>query len=484
MSKLKAKYDVIVIGAGPSGCACAIRCAQLGLKTLCIDNLEYGQNKDSLSAAFSNAACLGTVTLLESAKLYDALRNDINSHGIYAENISLNLPQMIKRKDRILVEIAQTVAKIFRNHKIDFINAKAKLLDSKIIEIDSKDQSSKQKINAKYIVLAAESTPISIPCAPVDNEYILDSIAALSLREIPKRLAILGASVIGLELAGIWNRLGADTTLLDAQETFLGLSDHQISREAYKVFTEQGLELRLGARVISTKIINKKVVIEYQDSDGTHAIRVDKLIVASGRKPNSENLSAPEANLLLDENGYIHVNENCRTNLPGVYAIGDLTLLGPMLAHKGMAEGVFVAEQIAGVHSSPINYNIIPNVIYTEPEIAWVGQTEQALKSLGNAITVGIFPLSMNPRAKSAKITNGMVKVIACAKSDTILGVHIIGIHASELIAEAVLAMEFSASSEDLARTIHSQPSFTEAIGEASLSIKNRGLYSIPKNFI
>jgi dihydrolipoamide dehydrogenase len=471
MSKVKAKYDVIIIGSGPSAYACAIRCAQLGLKTLCVDNLDT----NTLKGPFCHAGNVGMITLLESAKLYDTLQNEIDSRGIIAENVSLNLPKMILHKDKILDQISQNISKIFAEYKIDFINSKAQLIAPKIIELASSNNPS-QQIYAKNIILATDSIPISIPCTPIDNEFILDSTAALNLNKLPKRLAILGAGVIGLELAAIWNRLGAETTLLEAQETFLGLSDNQISRLAYQIVTEQGLELRLGARVISTKIINKKVLIEYQDADGTHALRVDKLIVASGRKPNSESLSAPEANLLLDENGYIHVNENCRTNLPGVYAIGDLTLHGPMLSHKGMAEGVFVAEQIAGISRPGINYSLIPNVIYTEPEIAWIGQTEQALKAIGDPINIGIFPLRINHQPKSAIKSIGMVKVIACANTDTILGVHIIGCHASELIAQAVLAMEFSASSEDLARTIHSHPSYAEALCEAALVIKNKGL--------
>lgn len=470
MSKLKVKYDVIILGAGPSAYACAIRCAQLDLKTLCVDSLE----KESYSA-FSNAGNVGTITLLESAKLYDTLINDINSHGIFVENVSLNLPKMILHKDKIINGISQNITKTFTAYKIDFIAATAKLVAPQIVELVSA-QLSRQQIKASNIILATESIPISIPCSPIDNEYIVDSSDALNINTVPKRLAILGAGVIGLELAAIWSRLGAKTTLLEAQETFLGLSDNQISRQAYQIFTEQGLELCLGARVISTKIINKKVLIEYQDADGIHAIRVDKLIVASGRKPNSENIAAPEANLLLDENGYVHVNENCRTNLPGVYAIGDLTLNGPMLSHKGMAEGVFVAEQLADIHSSPINYDIIPNVIYTEPEIAWVGQTEQALKAIGDPVTIGTFPLSINHQPKSLTKTTGMVKIIACANTDVILGFHIIGCHASELIAQAVLAMEFSASSEDLARTILAHPSSAEAVREAALSIKNKGL--------
>ena len=324
-------------------------------------------------------------------------------------------------------------------------------------------------LDAEHIILATGSTPIKLPCAPIDNEFIIDSIAALNLDAVPKKLAIIGAGVVGLELASIWNRLGAETILLEAQENFLSLLDQQISGEAYRIYSQQGLDLRLGARVISAKKGNKKVTVDYQDQEGTHTLRVDKLIVACGRKPNTGELAAPEADLLLDENGYVYVDDNCRTNLPGVYAIGDLTLLGPMLAHKGIEEGVFVAELIAGFHN-PINYDNLPSVIYTEPEIAWVGQTEQALRATGEAIKIGIFPLTATVRALAMGKTEGMVKIIAHAANDKILGVHIIGAQASELIAEAVLAMEFSASSEDLARTIHARPTLSEAVHDAALA--------------
>lgn len=472
MVKIKDKYDVIVMGAGPAGCASATRCAQLGLKTLCIDTVQISQGQPSGVGTYANSGSLARVTLLESAKLFDSLITESRAHGIIVDTVDIDVQKMVQRKDTILTEITQSIAKVFKQHKVDFIQAQAKLLDGKRVLVTSDIDIHNKTIAAEHIVLATDSVPIAIACVPIDNEYILDSSAALNLTEIPKRLAILGAGVLGLELAGIWNRLGAETILLEAQDTFLDLADHQISREAYKVFTQQGLELKLGTRVISTKISSKKVLVEYQDNDGHHAIRVDKLIIASGRKPNSDNLAAPEANLLLDENGFVHVNENLRTNLPGVYAIGDLTILGPMLSHKGMAEGVFVAEKIASIQSLPINYNIIPNVIYTEPEIAWVGKTEQALKAIRDKVTVGVYHLNGNSRAKSAHKTNGFVKVIACAKTDIILGVHIIGSHASELIAEAALAMEFSASQEDLARTIHAYPSFSESLREASMAAK------------
>jgi Pyruvate/2-oxoglutarate dehydrogenase complex, dihydrolipoamide dehydrogenase (E3) component, and related enzymes len=380
---------------------------------------------------------------------------------------------MMQRKNDIVDLLSQQIADSFAHYHIDCIQAQAKLLNERLVEITPPNKSAVSIFEAAHIILATGSSPIDLSCAPIDNEFIIDSTMALNLDAVPKRLAIIGAGVIGLELAGIWNRLGAETILLEAQETFLSLADQQIAREAYRIYSEQGLELRLGARVISAKRSNKKVTVEYQDNEATHALRVDKLIVASGRTPNTENLAADEANLLLDENGYVHVDENCRTNLPGVYAIGDLTLLGPMIAHKGIEEGLFVAEQIAGLHN-PVNYDLLPNVIFTEPEIAWVGPTEQALKAMGEPIKIGTFPLNVTARAQATGQTEGMVKIIAHADTDAILGIHIIGTQASEIIAEAVLAMEFSASSEDLARTIHAHPTLAKALHSAALALKIR----------
>lgn len=466
-------YDVIVIGAGPAGYSSAIRCAQLGLKTACVDDWCDSKGQSNLGGFYLNAGCVASMALLESSNIYHTLNHELKKHGIQAENISLNIPQMIQRKNDIIDALRHNIADLFVQHKIDRIHAKARLLNERLVEITPLDHSRPSIVEADHIILATGSSPGDLPCAPIDHEFIIDSIDALNLNAVPKRLAIIGAGVIGLELGGIWNRLGAEVILLEAQETFLGLPDQQISREAYRIYTEQGLELRLGARVISAKKGNKKVTVKYQDNDGTHALRVDKLIVAPGRKPNAENLAAPEADLLLDENGYVHVDENCRTTLPGVYAIGDLTLLGPMLAHKGIEEGVFVAEQIAGINN-PINYDILPSVIYTDPEIAWVGQTEQALRAAGENIKIGTFPLNATARAQTIGKLEGMVKIIAHADTDTILGVHIIGTQASELIAEAVLAMEFTASSEDLARTIHAHPTLSEALHEAALTLKNK----------
>lgn len=469
-------YDVIVIGAGPAGYASAIRCAQLGLKTVCIDSWQNSKGGSSPGGSHLHVGCIASMTLLESAKIYYSLNHEIQKHGIEVENLSINMRQMIQHKDDVVEKISQTIAELFVKNKVDFLHATAKLIKARLVEICPVDGSPAFILEAEHIILASGSAPIELPSAPIDNEFILDIGAALNLTSIPKRLAIIGAGIVGLELASIWRRLGSEIILLDAQESFLNITDQHISREAYRIFSEQGLELRLGARVISAKKGNKKVTVEYKDQEGTHALRVDKLIVAIGRRPSTEKLAAAEADLFLDENGYVHVDDNGRTNLPGVYAIGDLTLLGPMLAHKGIEEGIFIAEQIAGMQT-PINYQNIPNVIYTDPEIAWVGQTEQALRSIGEPIKIGVFPIQASFRAQTLNKDEGMIKIIAHADTDAILGVHIISDQASELIAESILAMEFSASSEDLAKTIHAHPSRAEAIHEAALSIKDKTLH-------
>lgn len=480
MTTKTSQYDVIVIGAGPAGYSCAIRAAQLGLKTACVDSWRNLQGQPALGGAHLNAGCVASITLLESAKIFHLLTHEIGQHGIYADNIRMDIGQMMARKNSIIDKLSHTIGDLFKQHEIDHIPARAKLVNSKEIALTATTKDSTKTLppglKAKHIVLATGSSPLKLPNIATDNEIIVDSFAALNLTEVPKKLAILGAGVIGLELASIWHRLGAETLLLDAQETFLPLTDQQIALEAYRIYHQQGLEIQLGARVTGAKKGAKKVTVEYQDQDSVKTLRADKLIIACGRRPNTENLAEPEANLLLDENGYVHVDENCRTNLPGVYAIGDLTLRGPMLAHKGIEEGQFVAEQIAGV-SGELNYGTIPSVIYTEPEIAWVGQTEQALKAVGTPIKTGVFPFHAIPRAQASGKTEGMAKIICHAGNDSILGVHIIGASASELIAEAVLAMEFSASGEDLAKTIHIHPTLSETVHEAALALKKSTLY-------
>ena len=478
MSALKQTYDVIVIGAGPAGYVAAIRAAQLGLKVACIDDWKNDKGQPSLGGTYVNAGSIPSMALLESSKIYHSLQNTAE-HGIEITGVSLNLKKMIARKNQVVNHLSNQVKSSFDYHKIDCIHGRGCLLNATTIEVTPFKKEKKYILKANNIILATGSKSIEITCAKIDNQFILDSNAILNMDIVPKKLGIIGAGIIGLEIAGIWNRLGSKVVLLEAQENFLTSPDFQISREAYRLYSEQGLDLRLGARVIATKIVNNKVIVDYQDLEGTHRITLDKLIVATGRRPNTENLAAAEANLLLNENGFVHVDENCCTNLPSVYAIGDLTLLGPMLAHKGLEEGIFVAEYIAAGQRSSINYDIIPCVIYTEPEIAWVGQTEQALKAVDENYKVGIFLLNATGRGQAISKTEGMVKIISHAETDKILGIHIIGTHASELIAEAVLAMVFSASSEDLARTIHAHPSISEALHGAALSLDNRSVFQV-----
>lgn len=476
MSNEKPIYDVIVIGAGPAGYVAAIRAAQLGLQVACIDDWKNDKGQHSLGGTYVNAGSIPSMALLESSKIFHLLKHEASLHGIEVEGVSLNLKKMITRKNEVVNTLSEQIKKSFSHHKINCIYGRGCLLNSTHVEISPLDGSEKYSLEAKNIVLAAGSKAVGLPCIEIDNNLIINSNATLNMESVPKKLGIIGAGIIGLELAGIWNRLGSKVVLLEAQENFLTAPDCQISREAYKLYSAQGLDLRLGARVVSAKKTNDKVIVEYQDQEGTHTVKLDKLIIATGRRPNTENLAAAEADLLLNESGFVHVDENCCTNLPSVYAVGDLTLLGPMLAHKGLEEGVFVAEHIAGQHS-PINYDVIPSVIYTEPEIAWVGQTEQALKAMGADYKIGVFPLHATGRGQAINKTEGMVKIITQADSDQILGVHIIGTHASELIAEAVLAMVFSASSEDLARTIHAHPSISEALQGAALNLDNRSVY-------
>lgn len=472
-------YDVIVIGAGPAGYVAAIRCAQLGFKTASIDNWRDAQGQHKLGGTYLNAGCVACVALLESAKIHHILNHELHYHGMEITGLSVNMARMIQRKEEITDQISQQIADIFLANQITKIHAQGRLLNAKQVEVAPFDATSKYTLSAKYIILATGSSAINLPRMPINNDSIINSNKALTLTEIPKHLGILGGGIIGLELASIWHKLGSEVTLLEAQNTFLHTLDQDIARKAYYLYQEQGLKIRLGARVISAQAIDQQVSVEYQDHQQTHTLHFNKFIIASGRKPNTENLAAAEAQLLLDENGFVHVDECCATNLPGVFAIGDLSLLGPMLAHKGVEEGIFIAEHIAGQATS-INYNTIPHVIYTDPEIAWVGQTEQSLKAIGENYKTSIFPLLANAKAQATNKAQGMVKLISHASTDKILGVHIIDTHASELIAEAVLAMEFSASAEDLARTIHAYPSLSEAIHEAALALNNRALHLPP----
>lgn len=477
MSTTEYDYDVIVIGAGPAGYFAAVRSAQLGLKTVCIDKKIDSQSEQKLGGAYVNAGCISAIALLESANLFKNFKTSASTHGITATDLKVDIACMQQRKDRIISSLNQQIAQIFTENNVESISAQATLINPHRIEVTHPNGGIPQVITADKVILAAGSSSVDLSIAKIDNQFIIDTKHALSLTKVPKKLGVIGAGVIGLELACIWNNLGSEVILLEAQDSFMNIADHDIAAEALNLYQQQGLDIRIEARVISTKIKDGQVLVIYEDKQGTHNCQFDQLIVASGRKPNTELLIADSADLLLDEEGFIHVDESCCTTLPGVYAIGDLTLSGPMLAHKGIEEGIFAAEHIVGKHS-PINYHTIPNVIYTQPEIAWVGQTEQALRAIGEPIKISQFPFNSNTRAKITGHTEGRVKMIIHAETEVILGVHIIGPTASELIAEAVLAMEFSATAEDLARTIHAHPTHSESLHECALSLNSRSLHS------
>lgn len=466
--------DVIIIGAGPAGYVAAIRCAQLGLSTAVIDNWINRDGHPALGGTCLNVGCIPSKALLESSEMYAEARHDFGVHGIKISDMSLDLATMMARKDRVVRDLTSGVESLFRAHKITWIPGSGRLLANKRVQVTEHGGATRE-LQGANVILAAGSAPVEIGAAPLTEKLIVDSTGALEFDSVPKRLGVIGAGVIGVELGSVWRRLGSEVILLEAQENFLYFADEQIARDALKQFTQQGLDIRLGARVMACKVDDGQVDIEYQDKHGSHNERVDRLIVSVGRRPSTKGLFADESGLLLDEWGFIHVDQSCRTILPGVYAIGDL-VRGPMLAHKGSEEGIMVAETIAG-HKVQVNYDAVPLVIYTLPEIAWAGKTEQALKTAGVAYNVGTFPFAASGRAKAAGITAGFIKILADAKTDRVLGVHMIGPGVSELISNAVIAMEFGASSEDIAVTMFAHPTLSEAFHEAALSVSGRAIH-------
>lgn len=475
-------YDVVVIGAGPAGYVAAIRCAQLGLRTACVDDWVDKQGQPSLGGTCLNAGCIPSKALLDSSEHYYRVLHGLTDHGIRIEGATMDVPAMIARKDRIVQGMTRGIATLFKANGVDFLPGHGQLLDGKRVAVappgaSQGDGTRRTVLDAVHVILASGSRPIELAAAPLDGRLIVDSCGALEFQEVPQKLGIIGAGVIGLEIGSVWGRLGADVVLLEAQDSFLSILDSQLAQEALRQFTKQGLKIRLGARVTATHKADDHVVIEYQDREGPQQLQVDRLVVAVGRCPHTEGLFAPESGLLLDERGFILVDEQCRTNLPGVYAIGDV-VGGPMLAHKGSEEGIMVAELIAGQRST-MDYDLVPCVIYTAPEIAWVGRTEQALKATGEHYRTGVFPFAASGRARAMDDPVGMAKILADAETDRILGVHILGHNASELIAEAVLAMSFGASSEDLARTIHAHPTLAEALHEAALAVDKRAIHRV-----
>ncbi|MCP1673283.1 dihydrolipoamide dehydrogenase [Natronocella acetinitrilica] len=468
-------YDVIVIGGGPAGYVAAIRAAQLGMTTAVVDEFVYKDGEPSLGGTCLNVGCIPSKALLDSSEQYHKVSHQLAAHGIKTGSVELDVATMIARKDKVVKDLTGGIAQLFKANKIDWLQGHGKLLEGKQVEVTPTAGKKKpQTYSAENVIIATGSKPIDIDAAPLDGDRIVNSDGALEFTEVPKRLGIIGAGVIGLEMGSVWSRLGSKVVLLEAQDDFLPAVDGRVAKAALKEFEKQGLDIRFGARVTNAKV-GKNVTVHYEDKDGKQSMQLDKLIVSVGRRPNTADLFTEDSELLLDERGYINVDENCRTNLPGVFAVGDV-VRGPMLAHKGSEEGVMVAELIAG-KPGHVNYDTIPWVIYTHPEIAWAGKTEQQLKSAGVPFRSGTFNFGATGRARAMEETAGMVKIIAHAETDRILGVHIVGPQASELIAEAVVAMEFHGSSEDLARIIHAHPTLSEAVHEAALSVSKRAIH-------
>lgn len=470
-------YDVVVIGAGPGGYVAAIRAAQLGLSTACIEGWLNDEGKPALGGTCLNVGCIPSKALLDSSHHFHFLKHEAKIHGINSAGVTIDVHKMIDRKAKTVQVLTQGIAGLFRKNKVEWLQGNGRLLPDNQIEVSPTGEEAGEAytVTAKNIIIATGSVPTRIPPAPVDNELIVDSTGALEFTDVPRQLGIIGAGVIGLELGSVWKRLGSEVIILEALDDFLAPVDRQIAAEAEKTLRKQGLDIRLGAKVTGTGSNNRQVTITYEDKEGKQQILVDKLIVAVGRKPNTEGLGAKEAGLEIDERGFIVVDGECRTNLETIYAVGDV-VRGPMLAHKASEEGVAVAERIAGMKSH-INYATVPWVVYTWPEIAWVGKTEQELKSANVEYKTGVFPFAASGRARAMGEPTGMVKMISDAKSDRILGVHIFGPAASELIAEAVVAMEFDGSAEDIARTIHAHPTLAEAMHEAALGVDKRTIH-------
>lgn len=467
------QFDLIVIGAGPAGYPCAIRAAQNGLKVACIDEWKNHDGKHAFGGTCLNAGCIPSKALLESTELWHRATSEFAAHGIRLSGVELDLAAMQKRKAQIVRQSTAGIAALFKAAGVTAMHGHGRLLSGNRVELSTEGAEPKL-LAAQHVVLASGSTPMELKQVPFDGKRIVDSWGALEFDAVPKRLGVIGAGVIGLELGSVWRRLGAEVTMLEALDTFLPMADQALAREALKHFKKLGLDIRLGAKVSRASVGKKGVEVGFTDAKGEQSLEVDKVVVAIGRRPFTRELLGNGTGVELDERGFIKVDTECRTSASNVWAIGDC-VRGPMLAHKGKEEGVVVADLIAG-RVGEVNYEVIPSVIYTAPEIAWVGLTEELAKERGRPYKIGSFPFLASGRARAMEAAAGFCKVVADVEDDEILGVHIIGPMAGELIAEAVLAMEYSASSEDLQRTIHAHPTLSEALHEAALSADKRAI--------
>jgi len=468
------QFDLIVIGAGPAGYHAAIRAAQLGLKVACIDDFIGKDGKPALGGTCLNVGCIPSKALLDSSKQFWNLTQHFDVHGITTSDAKIDVKTMVGRKDKIVKQFTGGVAMLFKANKITPFAGKGKLLKDRHVEITAAD-GSKQTLNGTNVVIATGSAPIELPFAKFDGKLIVDNAGALDFTAVPKRLGVIGAGVIGLELGSVWKRLGSDVTIIEALPDFLGAADADIAKAAAREFAKQGLKIELGAKLSKAEIKGDEVHLSYAGKDGEKQLVVDKLLVAVGRRAYTDGVLGEGTGVKLDERGRVVVDEHCWSGVEGVWGVGDC-VRGPMLAHKGFEEGMMVAELIAG-KAGHVNMDTIPWVIYTEPEIAWVGKTEKQLKEEGVPYKVGSFPFAAIGRAVAMNEPAGLVKMIAHAETDRILGVHLVGANVSELVAECVVAMEFKGSSEDLARIVHAHPTLSEAVHEAALAVDKRAIH-------
>ncbi|MDA8890307.1 dihydrolipoyl dehydrogenase [Gammaproteobacteria bacterium] len=466
-------YDVIVIGGGPAGYVAAIRSSQLGLSTACVEEFVDDSGNAVFGGTCLNVGCIPSKALLDSSHRFYEAAGHLDTHGIKIEKVKLDLNVMMDRKDSIVKKLTGGIGGLFAANKVTPITGRGKVIAGNNVEITKSDGTT-ETIAAKNIIIATGSSPIEIASAEFNNN-VVDSTGALEFTEVPNTLGVIGAGVIGLELGSVWARLGSKVTVIEAMDDFLFMADKEIAKDCLKDFKKQGLDIKLGSRLIASKNLKKSVKISYENSTGTEEMEFDKLVVAVGRRPNVQNIFSEDSGVHLDERGFISVDDHCQTSASNVWAIGDV-VRGPMLAHKGSEEGVMVAERIAGKHAE-MNYDLVPSVIYTHPEIAWVGKNEEELKSENRSYKVGKFPFAASGRALAVDQSTGFVKVISDASTDTILGVHVFGPSAAEIVQQALISMEFGASSEDLGLTIFSHPTVSEALHEAALAVNNQAIH-------
>ena len=470
------EFDVIVIGSGPAGYVCAIRCAQLGLSTAVIEQNVGEKSQPLLGGTCLNVGCIPSKALLDSSHRYAEAAGHLGEHGIEVAGVALDIPGMMARKDKIVSQLTGGVSGLLKANGVTVITGAAVLNAGRRVEVTSADGQA-NTYTAEHVVLAAGSEPAAIPPAPVDNDRVVDSTGALCFEAVPTRLGVIGAGVIGLELGSVWARLGAEVVMLEAMDQFLPNMDEQIASESAKIFAKQGLDIRLGARVTDVAVEASHVTVTYAQGDSAHTEEFDRLIVAVGRTPRTGKLFSADSGVTVDERGFIFVNEFCATEAPGVWAIGDI-VRGPMLAHKGSEEGVMVAERIHG-KSAQLNYDVIPSIIYTHPEVAAVGKTEQELKSEGIDYKSGTFPFAAIGRALASGETEGMVKILSDVNSDQILGAHVVGPAAADLVQQIVIAIEMAASTEDLQLMVFGHPTMSEAVHEAALAVDGRAIHMV-----